>query len=66
LKNSPVSSASTAPTPNGRIDRLHNETYAALLNLQNDVTDVRAELKDVRTDVAGLKADVAEVKRSLA
>jgi hypothetical protein len=54
-----------ANSANGRIDRLHNETYAALLNLQNDMTDVRGELKDVRTDMAGLKADVAEIKRSL-
>lgn len=64
---------------NGRIDRvderivsLRNETNAALMNIQNDLTDVRSEIKDMREDAAGqrhefaeVKSDVAEVRRSL-
>jgi cob(I)alamin adenosyltransferase len=33
---------------NGRIDIMRNETNAALMNIQNDLTDVRSDLSEVR------------------
>jgi translation elongation factor EF-Ts len=61
---------------NGRIDSLRNETNAALMNIQNDLTDVRGDIKDIRQnldlastvaamrrDIATLAAEVAELKR---
>ena len=50
---------------NGRIDSMRNETNAALMNIQNDLTDMRAADAELRKDVAELKSDVAEVKRNL-
>ena len=55
----------------GRIDRAQNETNAALMNIQNDFTDVRGDIKartdtaEARQDIVELKADVAEVRRTL-
>ncbi|MBA3324650.1 MAG: hypothetical protein H0T41_05075 [Rhodobacteraceae bacterium] len=37
------------------LDRSQNETNAALMNVQNDLTDVRGDLKAVRSDVAALR-----------
>lgn len=37
------------------LDRAQNETNAALLNVQNDLTDVRADLNAVRTDVSSMR-----------
>jgi chromosome segregation ATPase len=54
------------------IDRAQNETNAALMNIQNDFTDVRGEIKaigtdaaEMRRDMSTLKSDVAEVKQTL-
>jgi hypothetical protein len=61
---------------NGRIDSLRNEANAALMNIQNDLTDVRGDIKDIRQnldlastvaamrrEIATLAAEVAELKR---
>jgi cob(I)alamin adenosyltransferase len=61
---------------NGCIDSLRNEANAALMNIQNDLTDVRGDIKDIRQnldlastvaamrrDIATLAAEVAELKR---
>jgi cob(I)alamin adenosyltransferase len=61
---------------NGRIESLRNETNAALMNIQNDLTDVRGDIKDIRQnldlastvaamrrDIETLAAEVAELKR---
>lgn len=57
---------------NGRIDGLRAEANAALMNIQNDLTDVRgditnvrAELTDVRGDVGEIRGDVTEIRRAL-
>jgi hypothetical protein len=57
-------------------DRTQNETNAALMNIQNDLTDVRGEIREVRqsldlvSTVAAMRreietgtAEVAELKR---
>lgn len=43
---------------NRRTEQLHAESYGQLLNLTNDMTDLRSQM-------AGLRADVGEVRRSL-
>lgn len=43
---------------NRRTEELHLQSYGQLLNLSNDVTDLRKE-------ISGLKADVAVVRQSL-
>jgi cob(I)alamin adenosyltransferase len=68
---------------NGRIDRvdarldlMRNETNAALMNLQNDMTDLRSDVADIRKtldmtsalsalqkQIDTLAAEVAELKR---
>jgi cob(I)alamin adenosyltransferase len=61
---------------NGRIDSLRNEANAVLMNIQNDLTDVRGDIKDIRQnldlastvaamrrEIATLAAEVAELKR---
>ena len=61
---------------NGRIDGLRNESNAALMNIQSDLTDVRSALTDVRRSldltpvlstmqrqIDALTAEVAELKR---
>jgi cob(I)alamin adenosyltransferase len=68
---------------NGRIDRIdarlgsmRDETNAALMNLQNDLTDIRGDIKEVRQsldlastvaamrrEIEALAAEVAELKR---
>lgn len=40
---------------NGRIDAMRNETNAALMNVQNDLTDVRGEIKEIRSDLGQVK-----------
>lgn len=56
---------------NGRIDRLHVETNAALMNLQNDLTDVRGDIKAIRTELADVRhsldltTTVADMRRQL-
>ena len=61
---------------NGRIDAMRNESNAALMNIQNDLTDVRADIAEVRRNldltpvlstmqrqIDALTAEVAELKR---
>jgi len=61
---------------NGRIDAMRNEAHAALMNIQNDLTDVRADMGEVRRSldltstvvemrkqIETLAAEVAELKR---
>lgn len=68
---------------NGRIDRIdarlgsmRDETNAALMNMQNDLTDIRGDIKEVRQsldlastvaamrrEIEALAAEVAELKR---
>lgn len=62
-----------------RLQELHAESYGQLLNLQNDVTDLRgdvkgvqggmerlgADVKDLQVDLGAVKSDVAEVRRNL-
>ena len=61
---------------NARIDGLRNEANAALMHIQNDLTDVRAEIAQVRRSldltpvlstmqrqIDALSAEVAELKR---
>jgi hypothetical protein len=55
--------ANSANTHRG-IEDLHPETCAQLLNLQNDVTDVRGDLKALR-DSLDLAGTVAEMKRQI-
>jgi chromosome segregation ATPase len=68
--------ANSAST-NGRIDRMvedlrgtidarHAESYGAILNIQNDLTDVRGGIKGLQGDVGELKTDMAEVKGEVA
>jgi hypothetical protein len=58
------------------LDRAQNETNAALMNIQIDLTDVRGEIKEIRQtldlastvaamrrDIETLAAEVAELKR---
>lgn len=47
---------------NRRMGELHAESYGQLLNLQNDVTDVRGDVKGLQRDVGVLKADVQTIK----
>ncbi|MFN0113530.1 MAG: hypothetical protein ACKVPY_02515 [Paracoccaceae bacterium] len=44
-----------------RMDELHRETYGQVMNLQNDVTDIRGDVKEVRQSL-GLSGTVAEMK----
>jgi len=37
------------------IERAQNETNAALMNVQNDLTDVRGDIKALRTDVSSVR-----------
>lgn len=57
---------------NGRVDAMRNESNAALMGIQNDLTDVRGEIRagredltSVHHDVAKLRADMTGVKSSL-
>lgn len=56
--------ANSAST-NGRIDGLRNETNAALMNIQNDLTDIRGEIKEVQTDLTTVKSDVSALKHDM-
>jgi pyridoxal biosynthesis lyase PdxS len=60
----------------GYIDRTHNESNAALMNIQNDLTDVRSGIAEIRRSIDltpvlstmqrqidALSAEVAELKR---
>lgn len=64
-------------TTNGRIDWLRKESNAALMNIQNDLTDVPAGIAEVRRtldlssvlskmqrQIDALAAEVAELKRT--
>jgi cob(I)alamin adenosyltransferase len=61
---------------NGRVDAMHNESNAALMNIQNDLTDVRSDIAAIRRtldlspvlttmqkQIDALSAEVAELKR---
>jgi cob(I)alamin adenosyltransferase len=61
---------------NGRVDRMRNETSAALMNIQNDLTDVRSDIAEIRRtldlapvlsamqkQIDDLTSEVAELKR---
>ncbi len=61
---------------NGRVDAMRNESYAALMTIQNDLTDVRADIASIRRtldlspvlttmqkQIDALSAEVAELKR---
>jgi cob(I)alamin adenosyltransferase len=61
---------------NGRIDAMRNEANAALMNIQNDLTDVRTDvaamrqtldltpvLSTMQRQIDALTAEVAELKR---
>jgi cob(I)alamin adenosyltransferase len=61
---------------NGRIDAMRNESNAALMNIQNDLTDVRTDIAAMRQtldltpvlstmqrQIDALTAEVAELKR---
>ncbi len=47
-----------------RLEELHAESYGQLLNLQNDVTDVRGDVKELRRSL-DLAGTVAEMKRQI-
>lgn len=47
-----------------RNEELHAQTYAQLLNLQNDMTDVRGDVKALRESL-DLAGTVAEMKRQI-
>lgn len=60
----------------GHIDRAHQETNATLMNIQNDLTDVRSDISEVRRNldmapmlstmqkqIDALASEVAELKR---
>jgi cob(I)alamin adenosyltransferase len=49
---------------NGRIDAMRNEAYAALMNIQNDLTDVRADMAEVRRSL-DLTSTVAEMRKQI-
>lgn len=40
------------------LDRTQNETNAALMNLQNDLTDVRGDVRDVRRDLTEVRQNL--------
>ena len=61
---------------NGRIDAMRNESNAALMNIQNDLTDVRSDVAEIRRtldftpllsamqkQIDELASEVAELKR---
>ena len=61
---------------NGRIDKMRNESNAALMNIQNDLTDVRSNIAGIRRtldftpllsamqkQIDKLANEVAELKR---
>jgi hypothetical protein len=61
---------------NRRMEELHGESYGQLMNLHNDLTDVRHDLKEVRasldlaetvssmkTRIETLEAEVASLRR---
>ncbi len=61
---------------NGRVDRMRNEANAALMNIQNDLTDVRSDIAGIRRtldlapvlsamqkQIDDLTSEVAELKR---
>jgi predicted nucleic acid-binding Zn-ribbon protein len=50
---------------NGRIDAMRGETNAALMNIQNDLTDVRGELKDARTDLTDVRGELKDIRTDL-
>ena len=63
-------------TTNGRIDSLRGDADAALMTIQNDLTDVRADITEIRRSIDltpvlstmqrqidALIAEVAELKR---
>lgn len=50
---------------NRRAEELHLQSHGQLLNLQNDVTDLRGDVHGLQTDMAVTRADVAEVRRSI-
>jgi hypothetical protein len=59
----------------GRIDGLvehvrdlhrgQNETYSALMTIQNDFTDVRGDIKGLRQDMTETKVRVAGIEREI-
>jgi cob(I)alamin adenosyltransferase len=49
---------------NGRVDAMRNETNAALMNIQNDLTDVRADVAEVRRSL-DLATTVAEMRKQI-
>lgn len=49
---------------NRRMEDLHNQSYGQLLNLQNDVTDVKAHVADIRRDL-DLSTTVAAMRREI-
>ena len=50
---------------NRSAEQMHAQSYGQLLNLQNDMTDLRADVVKLKTDVADAKATITEVKRNL-
>ena len=61
---------------NGRVDAMRNESNAALMNIQSDLTDVRSDIASIRRtldlssvlttmqkQIDALSAEVAELKR---
>jgi cob(I)alamin adenosyltransferase len=49
---------------NGRVDAMRNETNAALMNIQNDLTGVRADVADARRSL-DLATTVAEMRKQI-
>ncbi len=49
---------------NRRMEDLHNQSYGQLLNLQNDVNDVKAHVADIRRDL-DLSSTVAAMQRDI-
>jgi cob(I)alamin adenosyltransferase len=49
---------------NGRVDAMRNETNAALMSIQNDLTDVRADVAEVRRSL-DLATTVAEMRKQI-
>jgi hypothetical protein len=41
-----------------RIDSMRNETNAALMNIQNDLTDVRGEIREMKSDLGQVRSSL--------
>ena len=50
---------------NRQAEELHLQSHGQLLNLQNDMTDMRGDVQGLQAGVAVTRADVAEVRRSI-